>query len=211
MNPNDVQITFELERLERLHTSGTINENEFETLKAKLLQRFSESAPTHPDKPASLNAAIDVSGLNLKSHQLIGFGGALAVILGCFAPLVHLPIVGSVNYIFNGRGDGIFVLALAIAAAAFVFFRKYRALAFSALAITAVCSFTYIKFAMVLADIHNSIDASLQGNPFRGIADAFVTAVGLDWAWPLLIVGIVLLLVSSVLGTRFEGSKDLTG
>ena len=33
--------------------------------------------------------------------------------IGVFLPLLSMPIVGSINYFQNGRGDGVIVLVLA--------------------------------------------------------------------------------------------------
>jgi hypothetical protein len=35
--------------------------------------------------------------------------------LGAFCPLIRLPIVGSLNYVAGGHGDGIFIVAAAFA------------------------------------------------------------------------------------------------
>jgi hypothetical protein len=138
----------------------------------------------------------------LAKLQLLGYAGSLALILGCFSPLVHLPVVGSINYVYNGRGDGMIVLGLAVAVAAMTYFEKYRVAAFTTLAISLVCSFTLVRFVILFSDMRSSLDEGLRGNPFRGFADAMVSAVGLDWGWGLLIIGIVLLLFSSVLSVR---------
>lgn len=44
------------------------------------------------------------------NRQVVGFIGAAALGLGVFMPLVSMPIVGTINYFNNGRGDGIIVL-----------------------------------------------------------------------------------------------------
>lgn len=203
----DFDITSELERLERLRASGVIRQNEFEDLKANLLAKVGRGqSSAQPIKPPSEGAVQTAKTITVTTHQFIGLAGALTIMVGCFAPLVHLPIVGGINYVYNGRGDGIIVLLLAISAVALILFRKNTALAVVALAITGVCSFTYIKFSMLLSDMHRNLDEGLQGNPFRGIADALASAVGFGWAWPLLLIGIALLLTSSVIGVRAENA-----
>ena len=193
-------ISSELERLESLRSSGTITQSEFDTLKAKALSPTAGSVLTGSEHGNNEAQVV------FEPCQFVGYGGVLALVLGCFAPLVHLPIVGSINYIYNGRGDGIIVLTLTIAAGALTFLRKYRGVSFVTLAIAAVCTFTFIRFATLMADMRRSVNSDLQGNPFRGLADAMVNSVGLDWAWALLIIGIALLLISALMGIRSKAS-----
>src|SRR5580704_303590 len=40
-------------------------------------------------------------------------GGAL-LILGCFLPIIHAPIVGSISWVLNGGGDGTVVVVLSL-------------------------------------------------------------------------------------------------
>jgi hypothetical protein len=35
---------------------------------------------------------------------------AAVMALGAFCPIIRLPVVGSMNYMMGGRGDGVFVL-----------------------------------------------------------------------------------------------------
>lgn len=194
----------ELERLERLRSSGTITQSEFDTLKAKALSPSAGIVQTPSERA---NNEVQMA---FEQCQFVGYGGVLALVLGCFAPLVHLPIVGSMNYIYNGRGDGIIVLILTVAAGVLVFLRLYRGVAFATLAIAAVCTFTFVRFATLMADMRRSVNSDLQGNPFRGLADAMVNSVGLDWAWALLIIGIALLMISALMGIRSKPSLGHT-
>jgi hypothetical protein len=46
--------------------------------------------------------------------------------VGAFCPLVHLPIVGSINYVMGGRGDGIYIVACSAAIIGLVVFGYRR-------------------------------------------------------------------------------------
>lgn len=48
----------------------------------------------------------------MKTKQLLAVFGSILLFVGVFTPMVSLPIVGSLNYFQNGKGDGIFILAL---------------------------------------------------------------------------------------------------
>ena len=64
----------------------------------------------------------------MRTRQLIGFLGSALLFLGVFLPIVKLPIVGDLNYVANGRGDGVLVIVLAVVSFGCVLFRWYREL-----------------------------------------------------------------------------------
>jgi len=127
--------------------------------------------------------------VTLERPQLVGFAGIALLVLGAFAPLVHLPFVGSINYVANGRGDGMLVLLLAAISAYLVFTRRYRGLLITATLTAAICIFTLVRFESALSDAHAKL-ASLGGGLFGGLADTMMGSIGLDWGWALLLLGI---------------------
>jgi hypothetical protein len=50
------------------------------------------------------------------------------MLIGSFCPVVSIPIMGSISYVNNGQGDGVFVLIMAVVALVAVFVRRYRLL-----------------------------------------------------------------------------------
>ncbi len=51
---------------------------------------------------------------NGQLKQMLGFLGSVLLFLGVFMPIVSAPIIGSLNYLQNGRGDGVIILVFAI-------------------------------------------------------------------------------------------------
>src|SRR5712692_5972455 len=49
--------------------------------------------------------------------QVLGLAGCALLLVGVFLPFVSVPILGSTNYIGNGRWDGILILIVATMAA----------------------------------------------------------------------------------------------
>ncbi|NBR77653.1 MAG: hypothetical protein EBT76_02505 [Microbacteriaceae bacterium] len=43
-------------------------------------------------------------------RQLFGLLGSGLLILGTFVPLISVPLLGTMNYFANGKGDGIFII-----------------------------------------------------------------------------------------------------
>lgn len=126
-------------------------------------------------------------------------GAVIALAIGTVSPVVSLPIKGSINYLAGGRGDGILVLALTVASAYFVLNSNYRKLLY-----TGVCSLAIIFTSLwwvqiIISEAKSSLDSSLQGNMFRGLAEAAFSSFGLEWGWFLLIGGSIALIVISKL------------
>ncbi len=132
----------------------------------------------------------------MNKNQIIGVVGVCAIVIGCFAPLVSLPFA-SINYLAGGRGDGIFLLIVTALSGYFVAVENYDRLRICAVVSTALCLFTFVNFSTRLAEMHASMDSQLRGNPFKGIADAMVSAVGFGWGWSFLIIGLACLFVSA--------------
>lgn len=132
----------------------------------------------------------------VQTRQLIGFAGVGALLIGCFAPLLHHPF-GSINYIANGQGDGIFLLVLSGVAAYFVLTENYRYLWIPTLLAVGLCTFTFINISSGLMQAGSAMSKELAGNPFRGIAGAMLASVGYGWGWILLLIGLACLLVTA--------------
>lgn len=139
----------------------------------------------------------------------VGLLGVVFLILGCFAPALHLPIVGSINLFRNGQGDGVLVLVIAGGSVLFLLRRWFPGVAASGLAAGALLAFTYYNVTTRLSTITGDLDRELAGNPFRGVADALVAGIEIQWGWALLLVGVLLHLVAAFLAPR--QSKSGTG
>lgn len=132
----------------------------------------------------------------VQTRQIIGFAGVGALVVGCFVPLIQYPF-GSINYIANGQGDGIFLLILGAIAAYLVFTESYRYLWVPTILAVALCTFTFINISSGLMEVGSSMEKELAGNPFRGIADVMLASVRFGWGWIPLLIGLGCLLVTS--------------
>jgi hypothetical protein len=48
-------------------------------------------------------------------------------------------------------------------------------------------------------DIKKNMNAKLADNPFRGLADAAVEAIQLQWGWAVLVLGASMLIAAAVI------------
>ncbi len=119
--------------------------------------------------------------------QLFGYIAAGALALGTFLPAITLPIVGSMNYFNNGKGDGVFVLVAAIVAAILVAVQKYKFVLIPALLAAAITLFDLFNFFTKISEV----SASLEGNPFAALAGS----IQLEWGWFVMILAEVALIL----------------
>jgi hypothetical protein len=150
--------------------------------------------PPAPERP--LNPPSDPAA-PFTQRQGIALGGAALLLFGVFAPIVTMPIVGSINYFQNGRGDGSIIAALALATAYFALKKRYSHLWWTGLAAGAVMLFTFVNFQLRMSEVRSSMNEDLAGNPFRGLADLAIGSVQLSWGWVLLVLGVACVLYAA--------------
>ena len=155
----------------------------------------SRPKPTAPGAP-------DEAGSPAVMNMLFGILGSLVLILGVFAPLVSVPIMGSMNYFQNGKGDGIVILALAGVALVLSLSRLYKALWLPFLGCAGMLTFTFVRFQQGMSEARTEMKAYLADNPFAGLAELAMESVQLQWGFAVLIVGTVMLLIAAGLPAK---------
>jgi hypothetical protein len=154
-----------------------------------------EAAPTH----AYSEVPPDRRPAASPTKMILGLAGALLLIGGVFAPLISVPIAGSVSYVSNGRGDGVIVLILGIVALALVVMRLYKALPVVGALSLLLLGFTYFNFQSRMTELQQNMNTSLAGNPFRGLGEALMSSVQMQWGWGVLIIGALLLILTPLI------------
>lgn len=148
--------------------------------------------PRPPLKPQPVQAT-EQGNLN----TILGIVGSLILVLGVFSPLLSMPVMGTLNYFQNGKGDGVIVLILAVVSLLLSVSRRYRGLWFTGLASGGLLAFTFINFQMRFHKMETEMKTKLADNPFGGVASLVTEAVQMQWGWAVLIVGILLILVAA--------------
>jgi len=145
---------------------------------------------------------LESSNTSGQRRQLFGIIGSILLFMGVFTPIISLPIVGSVNYFQNGKGDGVIILILALISIALTFNRRYRGLWFTGVGSLTVMLFTFVNFQIRLSEMKDEMEMKLAGNPFRGLADVAMQSIQIQWGWAVLIVGAAFLIAAAA--TRDE-------
>jgi len=138
-------------------------------------------------------------GVIMNTRQLVGLMGTVLLIIGVFVPIIHLPLIGDLNYFSNGEGDGIYILGLTFISLLFIFFKLYRALWFTIFCNLCIMSITLNSFFTKLAELKAEMNLEMADNPFRDITETYLQAVNLQWGWGVLAGGTLLLIVCSLM------------
>ena len=138
----------------------------------------------------------------MPKHQIFGLIGSALLMLGVFMPIIQVPIIGGMNYVHDGRGDGIIILILALASIGLLFTPAYRGLIATGLLSLAVMLYTLINFFNLKSDMRNGI----EGDDL-GIAKGLSEAIRLDFGWGFLFLGVVMVIVGGFLPNELKKSK----
>lgn len=146
--------------------------------------------------PLDAPSTETVSAALMNKPQIIGLIGSAILFVGVFTPIVSIPILGSMNYFQNGRGDGVFILALALISVLVILARKYRGLIITGGLSLGMLIFTFITFQLRMSQAQASMKEQMSGNIFAGIGEAMFDAVQLQWGWAVLVIGAVAVFIA---------------
>jgi hypothetical protein len=133
------------------------------------------------------------------TKQKLGLTGSIVLFVGVFLPIVSLPMVGSMNYFQNGKGDGTIIIVLAIISLFMVLSKRYKGLWYTGIGSLAVLIVSLINAQIKISEAKTKMNADLADNPFRGIADLAMQSVQLQWGWAIMIIGAVLLIAAAAI------------
>jgi hypothetical protein len=144
----------------------------------------------------------------------LGLGGAGALLLGFFCPILRLPIIGSMSYLsFVGMlvRDGavsemtisaFLVIAATVVAVIAVVMKILRLFWIPAAGSVVAVLLTLVKYLGVQRVMGRGIEKDLDGNPFAGLAKAMVQSVSLDVGVGVVVIGAALLIAAAVVPPR---------
>ncbi len=128
----------------------------------------------------------------------LGILGSVTLFLGAFAPILHAPLIGNVNYFKNGEGDGVIIVVLSVIGLILTLTRLTRWLYIPAMFAGATTAFTFYKLRIAISESRKYFDSLNDLGPF---GDAMKTIgsemLQMEWGWAVLVVGAVLLFSAS--------------
>ena len=150
----------------------------------------------------------------MNHNRTVALIGAALIFVGVFVPIVSLPIMGSINFFMNGRGDGTILIALALAAAGLALAGRVRDVVWPGAASLIFLGYAFLRFRSGMADAREKLERAVGDSPFRGLAEAAMGSVQLQWGWAVLLVGGALVTWAGIAerrARRGHKSADPTG
>ena len=144
--------------------------------------------PSAPDEAPARDTRVNL---------LCGVLGSLILVVGVFLPIVRIPVAGTINLFRNGEGDGVYILALALISLALTLRRAFRWLCVTALLALLIVGADFLDSMLKIRKAKASMATELEGNQFRGLAEAALQGVEMQWGWGVLLAGVVLLLIAA--------------
>jgi amino acid transporter len=139
--------------------------------------------------------AVENSSPN-PNQKVLGLIGSAVLFIGAFCPIISVPIVGDINYFRNGTGDGVIIVALAIISVFLTIAGKYKGLLITGILSLAMLAFTYFNIQYRLSSARSEMSRNMANNPFRGIGEAMMDSVQIQWGLAVLIVGAFMLIAA---------------
>jgi hypothetical protein len=128
--------------------------------------------------------------------------------LGTLLPIVHIPIIGTMSYVAQGKGDGTIILALSPAIIGLVIFSYRRlAAALGGVAIAIMCT-TLLKLSEVLYKLRGDAAKLAEDNPFGGLASMFAQNAGPEWGWVPLFSAAFVIVGVGLLAPKASGEAE---
>jgi len=143
-------------------------------------------------------------------NMMLGLGGAGALLLGFFCPILRLPIIGSMSYLgFMGllvrEGavsemtiSGFLVIATIVIAFIAAVAKQRQLFWVPGLAGCLAAVLTIGKYFWMQGEMASKMKKDLDGNPFAGLAQAMVQAVSLDFGIGVIVIGAALIIAAAV-------------
>jgi tetratricopeptide (TPR) repeat protein len=167
--------------------------------------------------PSDDTELIKPSGNNQTDKQLIydrnslqlkiGLCGALTLAIGTFLPFISLPIIGDMNYFNNGYGEGVPIVILSIISIIIISVKRYKLLIITGCLSLFILMFSFYCFNYA----HNKVSKDIKGiKIFSDVADAVLGTIHLQWGFAVMIIGAVMLIVSSILSNKCVSKKNNT-
>ena len=161
--------------------------------------------PLHPpheranSEPENTADTPQVSESRNDPRLMLGLFGSALLILGAFCPIVSVPILGSLNYFMNGKGDGTIICVLAGGSALFSLARLFPWLWLTGGGSLGMLIYTFTRFQSGMKDAQRKLSSDLQDNPFREAAQGMMDSVQIQWGFAVLVIGALLVIAAAAI------------
>jgi hypothetical protein len=166
-------------------------------------QAFEATQFGDQDEPAALHSASHrvekkAEAASSKQSFILGLAGSAVLSVGVLAPIISIPIIGTINYLMNGKGDGVIVLVLAGLSALLTLIKVYRGLWATGLLAVGLVTYSFTTLHYRLSQARDEMARTTDDNPFVGLGKTMMEAVQLQWGWAVLLIGGLLLVAAGI-------------
>ncbi|MDX9717244.1 MAG: hypothetical protein RBT67_07715 [Thauera sp.] len=110
---------------------------------------------------------------------------------GSVAPLLSVPMVGTISATRLQFSDGYILIALAVISILLAHAGRAKALVYTGAIAFLITMIDFVMIFQRVAEAKETLTSDLKGNPFAGLAIAAANSVSLEWGWVLLFAGSV--------------------
>lgn len=148
------------------------------------------------------------SGFN--KRQIISFVGAALLLVGLFTPLVGVPFF-TLNYYSLSQFSSLaalgffLVLLCGVGAIVLAAMKHYDTLKWPGLAAMLIIAYTFYYISSGISTAKAEMAKNManmpdgQESPFKGMGDAFMSMIQMQWGWGVLAAGAVLMIVAGLM------------
>jgi hypothetical protein len=127
---------------------------------AEINQYLAAPGDREIDDSVAFEDGVSLSSMRLQeldARMKFGLVASAVLFAGALAPIARVPVIGTINYIRDGRGDGVIVLLIALVAAFLVARQRYSMLGHAGRAALAICFASLWHFQFLMADARKSM------------------------------------------------------
>ena len=152
----------------------------------------------------SSNLSIQNSINEIDTKLISKIGSILGSILLCggiFSPIVSLPLIGNLNYLYI-PGDSIIIFILSLISLVLILQDKFHLLWISGTVALGVIFIGLFDMEMLISQIRLGMEELLAPLMFRGLVDVAINSIQLQWGWLFLFLGAGLIIAGSLMNQK---------
>ncbi|MGQ9609267.1 MAG: hypothetical protein ACUVWN_08190 [bacterium] len=135
--------------------------------------------------------------------QILGIIGAISLLIGVFAPMIKISLIGTISFFENNKFAGILVVIIALISLFFIFTKRLRFLWLSGIASLAVMGYTAWEAQKPLSSIKSKtskiLGEKLTDKITDKITDKAMDYVHIQLGLVFLVLGLILIIISAAL------------
>jgi len=135
--------------------------------------------------------------------KFIGIIGSIFICAGIFFPIISLPLIGNLNYLYI-KGDSIIILILAIISLIIIFQDKYHLLWITGGISLGIVIIDFFHIQILILQIRVGVQELLSQIKFKGLVDVAVNSIQIQWGWFFLLFGICLIILGTIVQEKLQ-------